>query len=454
MSQTLPNGVTCYDSDTELEFEVEAEALLRHSFDIESRDMAGVNLRAFPISSAGAIAEQRRPVRPPMADPERNDSNLEGNADLATRDFVQTQLREYDDDLSDDDDDVVVIYDSEQEMLGTRRHYNDVFTDSATIASREEVKTRKRRAIGSLVFVGIIAMLYGVGFLLYYADVFLLNVDVALSQRICYLTVLILAILSTMSSHVIINVIGYKWSMFVGCLGVSFFTASRFFSWLPFFVTSSIVCGSTLGPLIAATVTCTMDAARDYAALTGIEVKVVVCYFHAFLNLCTLISPAISVMLRFAFLSSESLESFQNELGSLNCFRDFCWTSEVGLAIYEEDGYNSRSSSQWLMLQALLGCFFGCSLGAAMLSWLEARYLSSDCQRSGSEVWISVADPEPAPRMACKCDCWTCGSYTVLMKETTTVLCHNTMLLLVLLCVYLGVEEYLMYSVFLQVSQL
>jgi hypothetical protein len=166
-----------------------------------------------------------------------------------------------------------------------------------------------------------------------------------------------------------------------------------------------------------------------------------------------MLSPAFAAILRYVFLPSEVSKSFTDEHKNTACFKDFCWTSNFSIAIFEQEQTNQRITADEYRVQALLGTFLVCALGASLLAWFHTTEDGRPGSRGPSQPSGSNTDTSNGLGLSCECKCSQVDFDRSWLTEPMRRCCETNMMLLVPLFVYLGVQQYLIYSIFVQVRK-
>ena len=443
------NSVTIVtDSESEDDADADTTALLHHSYHVQSR-ATGFNVHPIPIVSAGAIPTQQTQTEPTTMSGPMSLNTTDNNdiSDTKRTGFVPVEVSHKSGNLSTmesyemnnfQDDGIAYMYHGCQ------------LNDPADVERNQMFKDKKKNSLLSMLLLGLIVFFQSVGFVLYFADILLLNVTDRKTQLVSYVVLLISCLMSTMMSHAMINVFGAKWCIFIGCFGASIFTIGRFFSSMAFLVPAAIFTGLSIGPMYVAVVNTMTYVSHEYSSLSGKDRTTITFYFSGFLHSCTLLSPAFAALLRYVFLPGEAAKSFTDQLDDVVCFKEFCWRANFSLAIFEHEQTNQRTKSDEFRLQALLGTFLVCSLGAAVLAWFHTKDDMVPSYNDTSQLSGSSAE-HGRSWLRCDCKCPRVDFDSSWLTEPFRRFYESNMMLLVPLFVYLGVQQYLVYSIFLQV---
>ena len=313
---------------------------------------------------------------------------------------------------------------------------------------REQQKLELFRCLA----VGVLCLFQGAAFPVQSTDALLLNVEGANLQQAVLISIYTTFLISCLGMPALAKLLSLKWIVCLGCTGSFIYAVVRLRPEPPLVVAGAIFAGLTQGALLSAAGTLVTHYGTQFAIFGGHSLSDTVALFNGLFYMWCLGAPLINGILRLAMLPPDDDAATRSSLHSGNgttvipesdsaqCGIYYCWddqdqgqdpgnTTGVG---EEDDLVQSR------MMGVLLGTLMVCALGA----WVVAVLALERKTRNVTASTFHIRKEE---------GCWQFVKSLQLLDVAQQWKEVNYGLLLLLL-LYIGVQQVVGYHVVITVS--
>lgn len=336
-------------------------------------------------------------------------------------------------------------------------HSNPDDDSSAPLINHPEetdsLKQKQRAQLFSGLIIALICLFQAVPFPVQSLEALLLNVEGQELRHAVTISIYSTFLISCLLTPALLRLISPKWTICLGCAGSFVYTVVRLAPDPYVVVGGALFAGLTQGALMATAGVLIIFHGTQYAVFGGHSLPNVLGVFNGLFYACFLGAPLINSVLRLTILpldydaSGSGSSHFTNDSAvtipseSPRCGVHYCWTDHVyddsisgntsGQSSYEDEADKHK-------MQALLGTHIVCALGAWLLAvvalernnkWTPNE--SNYTKKEKKKCWNFIKDLHLAA--------------TVLQWEDI-----NFGMLLVMM-VYLGVQQVVGYQVVLRV---
>ena len=326
-------------------------------------------------------------------------------------------------------------------------------TLAADLKDEQAMKKQRTGALYVVLALSTVAALLCLALPAYIPYLLLIHVDSAEGQTTVYACLLAGMTLGGVLTAFSLKALGSRWVLVAAACGSSLFIIARFFTSVPLVAITAFLGGATFTPGLAALHIRIACVAADFVQNGGGTYSNALHTFHGLVIgwyqsapllaavLCLTLLPGVSKSQTFSTLPGDvepppPEENITNtfQVQTQACSQHYTWSRDShvqdltsGLPVQEAMGVKYR-------VQATLGCFLVCSLGALLLAAVGLREPTLNREGEGETLRQRVK--------------------FVHVWRVVRLLGEPRLLLLIPVLVYSGMEQMIAYSVFLRVSML
>ena len=315
--------------------------------------------------------------------------------------------------------------------------------DSRTIAplisspeESENLNVKKKTELCCCMAVTIICFLQAVAFPLQSLDALLLNVNGYELRNMVVITIYASFLISCLVTPAVIEVIGVKWTIFLGSTGPFIYAVVRMSPDPIVVVGGALYAGLTQGALLGAAGVLITHHAIQFSMFGGHNPADILGLFNGFFYTWFLFAPFINSMLRLLILPPEVILDYNQDPNvsdvSEGCGVEFCWKDS------REEGDTNDSVNKHRM-QALLGTHIVCTIGAWLITLLV---LDKDTRWSASGYFTEKGRKDKSCSRFCS---------SLHLADTLVHMKDVQLALLITIMMYVGVQQVVGYQVVLRV---